>query len=64
MMRTGPCVYGFAMMHRSGGASVGVAYACFAVFGGYWGAWGASIPALREHRSALTTGKEVTPWPQ
>ena len=22
------------------------------------------IPALREHRSALVTGKEVTPWPQ
>ena len=22
------------------------------------------IPALREHRSALATGKEVTPWPQ
>jgi hypothetical protein len=22
------------------------------------------IPALREHRSALVTGEEVTPWPQ
>jgi hypothetical protein len=22
------------------------------------------IPALREHRSSLATGKEVTPWPQ
>ena len=22
------------------------------------------IPALREHQSALVTGKEVTPWPQ
>jgi hypothetical protein len=22
------------------------------------------IPALREHQSALLTGKEVTPWPQ
>ena len=22
------------------------------------------IPALREHRSALVTGQEVTPWPQ
>jgi hypothetical protein len=23
-----------------------------------------SIPTLREHQSALVTGKEVTPWPQ
>lgn len=22
------------------------------------------IPALREHESALVTGREVTPWPQ
>ena len=22
------------------------------------------IPALREHQSALVTGKEITPWPQ
>jgi hypothetical protein len=22
------------------------------------------IPALREHASALVTGKEVTPWPR
>src|ERR1700730_1257816 len=43
-------------MHRSEGASVGAAYACFAVFGGYWGAWAASIPALRE-QAAVTDGQ-------